>query len=82
MLVFDIDVPVIAGNRPHAVLSGLKTLAPKFSAFAFSFVIIAVYWGGHHAMISQLRYVTGKLLWLNLRPALAPLSGFPQPGSA
>ena len=46
--------------------SALAPLAPKFLAYALSFVFIGIYWNNHHHMLHMTQYVTGGILWANL----------------
>src|SRR5207253_480116 len=46
----------------------LKLLAlwPKFLSYLISFVILGVYWVGHHIQLSFIRQVDRPLLWINI----------------
>jgi len=46
--------------------SALTPLAPKFFAYALSFVFIGIYWNNHHHMLHMTQHVTGGILWANL----------------
>ena len=46
--------------------AALRVLAPKFSAYALSFVFLGIYWNNHHHMFHVTKHVTGAILWANL----------------
>ena len=46
--------------------AALRVLAPKFSAYALSFVFLGIYWNNHHHMFHLTKQVTGAILWANL----------------
>jgi uncharacterized membrane protein len=56
----------------------LVSLWPKFVTYAISFVILGVYWVGHHMQLSFIRRADRPLLWINvlflLWVALVPFS--------
>lgn len=66
LLVLEINPPEIEHPSTQILLAGLYALLPKFMAFVISFIIIAVYWVSHHTMFNQLKFVSGKIMWLNL----------------
>ena len=79
LLVLDIKVPELV--QPMAgggLLHQLLDLWPKFLSYAISFVILGVYWVGHHAQLSFIRRADRPLLWINilflLWVALVPFS--------
>ena len=67
LLVIELKVPEIASGRAVEELPGrLLELVPQMRSFAISFVVIGVYWLGHHRMFRAIvRYDRG-LMWLNL----------------
>jgi uncharacterized membrane protein len=51
----------------HGLWEGLvKPLAPKFVAYGLSFVVIAIMWVNHHAMIATARRASRAVLWCNI----------------
>ena len=79
LLVLDIKVPELeqslsSGELPFRLLA----LWPKFLTYAISFVILGVYWVGHHMQLSFIRSADRPLLWINilflLWVALVPFS--------
>jgi uncharacterized membrane protein len=79
LLVLDIKVPELDLPLATAELP-LKLLAlwPKFLSYLISFVILGVYWVGHHIQLSFIRRADRPLLWINilflLWVALVPFS--------
>jgi uncharacterized membrane protein len=79
LLVLDIKVPELQPPLAAAELP-LKLLAlwPKFLSYTVSFVILGVYWVGHHVQLSFIRRADRPLLWINilflLWVALVPFS--------
>jgi len=47
-------------------LESLRPLAPRFLAYALSFVFLAIYWNNHHHLFHAVRRVNGAVLWANL----------------
>jgi uncharacterized membrane protein len=62
LLVLDLHVPTSAG----AVVSELHTLAPKLFSLVISFVILGVYWGAHHMLMSRLKEINYPFMWKNI----------------
>jgi uncharacterized membrane protein len=67
LLVLDLRVPEL---QPPLDISQLPVrllaLWPKFLSYAISFVILGVYWVGHHIQLSFIRRADRPLLWINL----------------
>jgi len=79
LLVLDIKVPELPESQGIAELPlKLVSLWPKFATYAISFVILGVYWVGHHMQLSFIRRADRPLLWINvlflLWVALVPFS--------
>jgi uncharacterized membrane protein len=67
LLVLDIKVPELQSPFDISQLPGrLLALWPKFLSYTISFVILGVYWVGHHIQLSYIRRVDRPLLWINL----------------
>lgn len=63
LLVLDIVVPQVAeGDLP----AQLTNLGVKLFVYAISFVILGVYWVGHHYMFRVIRRANFALIWLNI----------------
>ena len=79
LLVLDIKVPELQQPLATAELPlKLLSLWPKFLSYTISFVILGVYWVGHHVQLSFIRRADRPLLWINilflLWVALVPFS--------
>lgn len=79
LLVLDIKVPELQQPLTTADLAAkLFALWPKFLSYTISFVILGVYWVGHHVQLSFIRRADRPLLWINifflLWVALVPFS--------
>ena len=70
----ELQQPLATAELPLKLLA----LWPKFLSYTISFVILGVYWVGHHVQLSFIRRVDRPLLWINvfflLWVALVPFS--------
>jgi uncharacterized membrane protein len=67
LLILNIQVPqipaaLIAGELPQRLLE----LWPKLLSYMLSFLIIGVYWVGHHNQFHFIRHADRTLLWINV----------------
>jgi len=67
LLVLDVKLP----NGEHfgtsgALLDRLLSLEHTFVIYFISFVVLGMFWVGHHAHFHYIRYVDHTLLWINL----------------
>jgi uncharacterized membrane protein len=74
ILVLDLEIP--GAGEGQSVADGLRDLAPTFSAFVISFLIVGMYWVWHRGVFAQVRYANYQILWLNLL-FLLPVSMIP-----
>jgi uncharacterized membrane protein len=66
LLIFNFKVPVLSGPDFSAELHDkLVALYPYFATYAFSFVLISLFWVAHHTLFHSLTQVNAALLWLN-----------------
>jgi uncharacterized membrane protein len=63
LLVLDIRVPDVATQD---VPSSIFELWPKILSYVLSFLVIGLYWIGHHQTFRYVRSYDRTLLWLNL----------------
>jgi uncharacterized membrane protein len=67
LLVLDVKLP---GDESFAtdgaLLERLLSLEHTFVIYFISFVVLGMFWVGHHAQFHFVRYVDHTLLWLNL----------------
>ena len=74
ILVLDLEIPGTSDGQPLA--ESIRDLAPTFSAFVISFLLLGMYWVWHRGTFAQVRYADYRLVWLNLL-YLLPLSLIP-----
>ena len=79
LLVLDIEVPEVQQATGTANLPlKLLALVPKMLSYIISFIILGVYWVGHHAQLAFIHRADRPLLWINilflLWVALVPFS--------
>ncbi len=65
LLVIDLKLPPTAQSH-DALLRGLIDLLPRFEAWLISFLVLALFWFGHHRGFDGLRRTDGKLIALNI----------------
>ena len=62
-----ITIMVLELKVPHGSdLGTLRQIAPVFSAYVLSFVVLGIYWNNHHHLLHATGHVTGSILWANL----------------
>lgn len=67
LLVFDLKIPEITSGDIHAqLISKLIQLLPNLFIYFFSFIMLGIYWVGHHNVAKFVKYSDRTLLWLNL----------------
>ncbi len=44
----------------------LKPLLPVFFSYVISFMLIGIYWGNHHHLLSTVKRITSGIMWSNL----------------
>jgi uncharacterized membrane protein len=67
LLVLDVKLPKDLGHLTDGELwNVLASFEPKLSAYMISFIVSAVFWLGHHALMQRVRCVNRVFLWLNL----------------
>jgi uncharacterized membrane protein len=66
LLILEVDVPHLhgaAGNMPY--WNALARLGPSLFAFVLSFLVIALFWRGHHQRFSAATRFDKTMLWPN-----------------
>lgn len=66
LLVIEIHVPHIEHGGVSAALDALRELGPSFFGFVLSFLVIGMFWMGHHGALGRVEAFHPKLLWPNL----------------
>lgn len=63
LLVLNITIPDVSyADLPKALLE----LLPKILSYVMSFVLIGLYWIGHHFYFDRIKQVDGTFVWLNM----------------
>lgn len=62
LLVFEMRVPETARDLDSEVLD----LLPNLLSYLVSFIILGVYWVGHHSQFQFIKKADQNLLWLNI----------------
>jgi TMEM175 potassium channel family protein len=67
LMIFNIRVPEIPHEQAANRLGGeLFRLWPRFLVYGISFVMLGVYWVGHHNQFHYIRRTDRMLLWINI----------------
>lgn len=67
LMIFNIRVPEIPREQVASRLAGeLFGLWPKFVVYVISFVMLGIYWVGHHNQFHYIRRTDRTLLWTNI----------------
>ena len=67
VLVLSLSVPVVSGTaQTSELMIYLVSLLPNVAGYVVSFVVIGVYWVGHHALFHFVKRTNRLLLWLNM----------------
>jgi len=67
LMAFQIKLPPIdSANAAQELPRALITLWPEFYTYALSFLMVGVYWIGHHNAYHHIQRSNRPLLWMNL----------------
>ena len=66
VLVFDMRVPLQAEVDQIGLLAALSQLAPNLLSYIITFVILGVFWVGHHNQFFYIKRADRTLLWINI----------------
>ena len=66
LMVFDIKLPVPTQTMPWSLRYELVRLWPRFLAYVISFIMLGVYWVGHHNQYHYIRRTDRGFLWINI----------------
>ncbi len=64
LLILDIRVPQL--GSAHGLGAALIALWPKLVSYALSFVMVGVFWVGHHVEFNYVRRADRLSLWINI----------------
>ncbi|MBE7174433.1 MAG: DUF1211 domain-containing protein [Williamsia sp.] len=66
IMILELKLPDLNRHSSEAhMISYLKSLAPYFSIYVFSYTMIGIFWTNHHHMFHLLETTDETLLWLN-----------------
>jgi uncharacterized membrane protein len=67
LLALEIRLPALEGNvTDHQLLQGLLAIWQKYLSFVVSFLVIGVFWMGHHRKFRFIKRYDTRLLLLNI----------------
>lgn len=67
LIVLEIQVPHVSGpNTTAELLVALQRILPLAGAYVLSFVMLGIYWIGHHNQMHFIHQVDRPFIWLNL----------------
>jgi uncharacterized membrane protein len=67
LLVLDIKLPDgVTFPTDGALFAHMVSLEHHFVIYLISFIVLGMYWVGHHLQFHYVRYVNHTLLWINL----------------
>ena len=64
LLVLDLKVPL--GVPSNELFDAILRLTPQWIAYSVSFMVLAVYWIGHHNQFHWIKQTNRTLLWINI----------------
>ncbi len=63
LLVLELKIPEVASNE---LSDALVEIIPKILSHVISFIVLGIYWVGHHNMFMHIKRHDRVLLWLNI----------------
>ncbi len=78
LLVLDLRLP--AELPGEGLWLRLTHIWPKLAAYAITFIIVGIYWVGHHGLFHLVKRIDKTLMWLNIYLLMA-ISFMPFPAS-
>lgn len=60
IMVLEMEIP------EGASFVALSKILPLFLTYAFSFIMVGIYWNNHHHLFQAVHKINGKILWANL----------------
>src|SRR5262245_27599586 len=66
LLIFGVKVPVITPVTEKALRHELIQLWPSILTYAISFVMLGIYWVGHHNQYHYIQRTDRIFLWINI----------------
>src|SRR6195952_3207775 len=66
LLILNVRIPDAQNLNNHSLNHTLVKLLPRVITFAFSFLVIGVFWVAHHRIFSFVKILDSTILWLNI----------------
>ena len=66
LLILNVKIPDTHRFNNQKLNINLLGSLPHLATFAFSFIVIGVFWVAHHRIFSFVKIPDGTLLWLNI----------------
>lgn len=67
LLILEVRVPDIPDHtETWELVKQLLAVWPRFLSYCISFVVLGVYWVGHHNQFHHVRHTDRPLLWINI----------------
>ncbi len=67
LLVLDIKLPdMVSIANPQDLYYQLFQLSPRIIGFGLTFIVLAMFWVGHHTEFRFIKKLDHKLIWLNM----------------
>lgn len=66
LLILNVHIPDAKNISNYMLNTSLYRLIPHVVTFAFSFLVIGVFWVAHHRIFSFVKILDSRLLWLNI----------------
>lgn len=66
LLILDIKVPIVDHSVAIELPRKLLELWPKCLSYVISFIMLGIYWVGHHNQFHLIRRTDRALLWINI----------------
>ncbi|MDX1661267.1 MAG: TMEM175 family protein [Gemmatimonadota bacterium] len=67
LLVLGIEMPQVSHEYlDEKLVNEILTVWPKVGAFVVSFLVLGIYWMGHHTQFHFMRGVNRSVLWINI----------------
>lgn len=63
LLVLNLQIPQV--TQEGALLDRLQQEGPKFTIYVLSFIVVGIFWVGHHNTFHYIKYTDRILLWIN-----------------
>lgn len=67
LLVLGLAVPQLNGTLSNtSIWNAYYNLIPNFFALVLSFLLLAIFWNGHHRIFNKIDRINTTLLWINI----------------